>query len=306
MTFTRFLSCGLLAAVLAPLSAAQVQGTVLYGNLLVWGGSAAESVSITGTGGTLTVIGNGGTTVNGLPAVTFENVTGALLVGLGGGDDQLFFSEAEVHCGALLAMGSGDDLVFAARNQIFGHLLVDGGGAGPAGDLIALSDGDGIGNVVTGTLAVCAARATVVVRGSQVGHDIRVQTGCAADQVKIDGCVVGDDVFVDTNGGDDLIDVGSLGPAVGNTIAGSLVVDAGSGNDVVRVGTLDGGASTVGSCSALYLGYGNDQLVVRGTTFQSFLVARGNSGTDAAELQSVAFGNSVVGGLYVDGFEALQ
>ncbi|MBK7878206.1 MAG: hypothetical protein IPJ77_21330 [Planctomycetes bacterium] len=305
-TLLRALACGVLASLLAPLSSAQIQSTMIGGNLLVWGGNAPNSVSITGTGGTLTVIGNGATTINGVPAVTFDGVTGALVVRLGGGDDALFLSQAQLPGGAFLSTAGGDDLVYVAQNQVQGHLVVDGGAASVAGDLLVLSDGNGVGNAVTGSLVVGASWATVVVRGSLIGQDLAVRTGFGTDQIKIDGCSVGGDLVVDSNGGDDLVDLGSLDLAVGNGIAGSLRVDAGSGNDDVRVGAVNGGSTTIGGTSAILLGYGADHLRIRQANFVGAALLRGGRGVDAAELQSPAYANVFGAGVDLGDFELQQ
>lgn len=299
------LSKVLSAVCLASAASAQVQAFVVHGNLFVRGSAAGESLTLHASGDQASVLGNFGTTVNGLSQVDLSGVTGEVLVSMDGGNDSVFVSDSTFPGGMQVRLGSGDDLFFAARNTFNGDLEIDGGSFASAGELIVLGDPAGVGNVIVGDLEVDVRFATVVVLGSTVYGESEIESRQGGDLIQVDGCEFFGRFEVESGGGNDTIRLGSDAGGLGNTFHGCLEVESGHGGDIVRLGSTAGGATTIEGNADIRTGSGDDQVFIQNTTFERRLRARGGHGLDSIELQGAGFANSLLDGLSIEGFETV-
>jgi len=291
---------------LSSLASAQVQASVSGGVLTVLGSTGADAISVLAVDGVVSVNGLSGTTVNGLPTVQFSGVTGAIVIALGDGDDNLQMTDGRILSDLHVDLGAGDDICFAQRNQVAGDFVVDAGSAAQWGDLVALAGNDLIGNAVLRSLVVTGQFVTIGARGQVVGEDLILLGGSGEDLFFVDGNQVFGNVILDTAGGHDEIRFASVLTSTPNDITGNLTIEAGSGDDLVEVGGLSAGLIHVGDRCVIRGGAGADTIQIRNTTFDGELLIRGGSQLDLAEAQAPVYGNDFMRGVAFSDVETVN
>ncbi len=274
--FSRFLPTVLSVAALSSAASAQVQAFRYCGNLVVFGSSQGESVTITGNSNSLFVIGNHGTLVNGQASESFTGIHGSVLLNLGAGNDGVAVAECDLEAHLILLMGAGNDAAFVARNTIAGSVLVESGVFGTNADLVVMNDPFDGGNLIGGDAFVVGKQATVLMRAQEILGSTQVWTGSGNDLVTLAASNFHGNVRVDTDGGADHVAIGDAADVVQNLFSGRLEVRLGSGND---------------------------RLTVRRSTISGQARFLGESGSDVVESAAPAYANVFQASLQFTGFE---
>jgi hypothetical protein len=233
----------------------------LDGNYSVRGGD---------TGSEFVVFGDFGQAVS-----NTVNVTGNVKVDMGGGGDDP--NSTDPNAGppdAVSTVGTGpnntalnvggnfnasDSTVLALRGSVGGNLISDSS------------------HKATGQLVILGNYGEPL----HVAGNTLVKTGDGADTVQVQGAALDGNLEVQTNGGDDFLQLTGdtdLSNAVPTRVGGNISADLGAGNDTVEISALRAPGGQV----HLLLGDGNDTL--RFTDHASVTIARliadGGAGTD--------------------------
>jgi hypothetical protein len=265
-----------------------VAANVSLNSLTITGDSNANNIQIEQTSANqFTVIGLGGTTINGKTQQTFTNVTKDLKIDLKGGDDNLLIgSDAgvppTVTIGRDLSVTLGDGNDYADLNvKVKGNMNVDAGAnddnvlfdyaiVGNPGGLQNATVDMGSGDDTLDAVQLNVAHDFTIKTASSsaglnlyvdsytspniVGHDFNIQTGDGADNLAVYSTNVGNKLNVTTAGGADFAAIAAIN-------ADQIFADMGAGDDY------------------LYLSGSN---TARVATFQ------GNLGNDKVEMDSTA------------------
>lgn len=187
------------------------------------GDDAGNSVRITQTNGTTTILGLDGTTINGRPSVTTTTRPEKLDVKLFGGDDRLEVIGLRTSVDQNIEMDQGNDAVMLRGVS--------------AGVNISVKTGDGVDSVgassvrTGGDLFIETGEGTssVGVAFSVIGKTLTTIGGDSRDLVSIFNTRTSEDLNVELKKGDDRADLVSV------TSWKNIKVDADNGNDYVRV-----------------------------------------------------------------------
>jgi hypothetical protein len=211
------------------------------GLLTLVGDNAANAITITATGASLTVTGNSGTSVNGLfPFVTAHRAVTAVQATMNGGDDVVRIDPAAnflVSGPVAVNLGPGNNVLGlqTAGRIALGSLSV-GGGTG--NDRLAVAGGVGTGSTITTTAAIGmgAGADAVTLRRIMVFGAVSVATGDGADTLAIDS----------------------------STFLGTFSAGLGAGNDAIRIAQQAGTAAPVnfGQAVSINARTGNDTLLL--------------------------------------------
>ncbi len=234
------------------LLAGVVAATFIAGNLQLNGDAANNQITISQApfNGPITVTGNAGTLVNGLPSVVFPGpFLGNINTNMGLGNDAMTFS-----------------------NVVFGTLTT--AEAGPGNDRVTLNNVKAKGNVNINTLD---GNDSVRLSGEYAGH-INIMTGIGADAVKVSGRV-----------GVVMNPLGIINPeyTFGSSNASgngkNLRVDTNNGNDSVALVDLD-----VDGLTNILTGNNADVVSTTRTRVANRLNAWLGAGDDSMTVENVA------------------
>ncbi len=273
MRFRTRLSCELLETRANP--SGNVTATVLGGSLRLVGDAGDNDISVSiFASGSVSVLGNFGTTVNGGSAFFGSGVTKDVRINLNAGNDALTI-DGTVPRDLRVDLGTGD---FDFMGTAFGpqpsltvgrSLVVN---AASVGDFILFD--------------------SIIVNG-----DAQFNFGAGNDGLAINQSIFHGNVDVNTGAGDDYVEFASnifLPGPFDTHIGGRFRVRTGAGADVVRLTGV-----TFESCVLVDLGNEDDQLFVNNCVFQGFTSFDGGAGTDILQQANNAFESCV----HVDDFE---
>jgi hypothetical protein len=212
------------------------------GLLTLIGDNAANAITITATGASLTVTGNGGTTVNGLfPFLTAPRAVTAVQATMNGGDDVVRIDPAAnflVSGPVAVNLGPGTNtlsLQTAGRIALASLNVV--GGAG--NDRFAVAGGVGTGSTITTTAAIGmgAGADAVTLRRIMVFGAVSIATGDGSDTLAIDSSTFLSTFSAGLGAGNDAIRIAQLsGSFAPVNFAQSVTINARDGNDTLLLG----------------------------------------------------------------------
>ena len=222
--------------------AGNVFANLTNGLLSLVGDDLANAVTIRVVGTSVTVTGNAGTLVNGLPSNSGIGVVSAVQATLNGGDDSLRIDPTASFLipGPLsVNLGPGNNVLGL---QTAGRISLGSLGAvtDAGNDTIAVAGGANAGSIITGTASISTGSGADVVVLSRItfAGAVSVVTGRGADVLTIQDSSTFLNTFSASLGrGTDLFRVaqppGTTGPV---TFLGRVAVQAGLGNDLLRLG----------------------------------------------------------------------
>jgi hypothetical protein len=226
----------------------EVRAKVAGDKLTITGDDGPNGVQVSGVGpDTVVVVGLDATLVNGALSASFSGVK-ALSIDAKGGADRVELVDVVLDKTLTVTLGAGSDAFVMQGGRVTKKADIAGGGDG---DDIRVRGGARFGGqlLVTGGKKVD----TVVVTDASIGGDSEIQGGAGNDDVTVQ--------FTTLDGG------------------ANLIVGGGDGAD--RTTLLDDRFSDV----QVYMGNGNDRLVVEGCHFDRTLKAQGNGGHDELDLK---------------------
>jgi hypothetical protein len=214
------------------------------------GGAGTDAVQFDGSAtlaGSLTVGGGAGNDTLTLHGPRLQ-VGGAVTFDGGAGNDRFTADTPALALGGGLAFAGGtgsNDFTLTADGTIAGDVTLDfGPAAATESQDVELRGGSGLVNglAIRGALAVTAAGAAgsselVVLQDVSVARAVAIALGDGVSNVLIDNLFAGAALTVDTNGGNDTVDVERLGLFGTSVVAGAATIRTGDGADTVRIGT---------------------------------------------------------------------
>jgi hypothetical protein len=248
-----------------------VTATVNGDNIQVTGDNLANSLIIyLDAEGSTIIQGDGNTTVNGQsgPVVLFARrggTPGSLNVNLNGGNDQLTIVDAVIGDALFESLrvetGAGDDVFTLSNSRIAHDVNVSNSSGNDRRRVINSTIGDDL--IVTGA-------GEVVVQNVEIGEDLDVRTGGAAETVLIDNVNVQKTTRIETQGQNDSVIVRQ------SLFGDRFRASTGNGNDFFALV-----ANTFQDKVEIELNGGQDTLgVVSSNTFNSTAKFRGGSNSD--------------------------
>lgn len=243
-------------------------------------------------GTSITVVGQNGTLINGLPSVAFPGAIGISKLDVRGeeGDDRVTINRLRIAGDVNVDMGinlPGRDVLNVNNSSIDGSLFAYGGSEADTinltGSTVAL---DAIIDLAEGAGRSAATNSSVFGSATFIG-------GEGNDVFSSNGLTVGLEMKVETKQGDDNLNYQASSAALagfmtdqgadrvsvnGFTTAQDFTVETGDGNDIV---TLNAVASS-GNFN-VNLDNGNDRLTVGNSSAALDAVLKGGSGTDTLD-----------------------
>ncbi len=229
--------------------AGNVVAKLTDGVLNLVGDDLANAVTIRVVGTSVTVTGNAGTLVGGLPFVSGIGVVNAVQATMNGGDDSLRIDPAAsflIPGSFSVNLGPGNNVLGL---QTAGRISLGslGAVADAGNDTITVAGGAGTGSIITGTASISTGSGAdaVVLSRITVAGAVAIVTGRGADVLTVQDSSTFLNTFAASLGrGSDVFRVarppGTTGPV---TFVGKVTVQAGLGNDLLRLGraATDGG-----------------------------------------------------------------
>jgi hypothetical protein len=222
------------------------------GVLTLVGDNAANAVTIRITGTSVTVAGDPGTTVDGLPLVSAPRAVQAVQAAMNGGNDVVridptanFFVPGSVAVN--LGEGTNSLSLQTAGRIVLGSLAVAGG---TGNDAIAVAGGFGTGSIITGAASIGTGGGAnaVTLRRVAVGGPVAVATGDGADTLTIDASTFFNTFTANLGAGNDAIRIAQArGSATPVEFRGTVSVHAGVGNDTLLLGRAGAAGGDVNS-----------------------------------------------------------
>lgn len=239
--------------------------------------------------GAITITGQNGTLINGLPSVRFANglAIETLDVRMEGGDDRLTINRLNIAGDVNADMGVnllGRDTVAINNSSIQGSLFAFGGR-----DLDTINvSGTTVFGDVTIDLAEGAGRSTVT--NSTFNGSANLVGGEGNDAFNATGMTVGLELKLDTKEGSDTVNYSSSSASIAN-------ISTGLGVDLIRVAGFSSAEDFV-----VEAGDGNDLANLSGVSALKNLVVNMDSGNDILTVASSSAGQDaiLVGGAGVD------
>jgi hypothetical protein len=272
--------------------AGNVTATLSGGVLTLTGDALDNDITLTGAAPNITVTGNGGTIVCGLPSKSFSGVTGNVNIFLKAGNDTVTV-DSNLNKSLLIDTGAGDTAANGADSVSICYVSIQGDVTvltGASQDRVLLDDvyigksllidtgseNDEVqlpNNQIKGDATVLTGSGKDEVTSDEFAHYygvFKIDTGSESDEVDVFNNTIDKDFLVYTGSGADSV---SLGQELSNVVAatttqldgvsaslqvkGSLLVDTGSDSDTLTVVS-----TTVLKDATLLTGQGADNVQV--------------------------------------------
>lgn len=285
--FSRMLCSGLFVLVSAGAAMANDVQVAIEGSLLtVFGDNLGNSVLVEETVDGIVITGRAGTTVNGLPSVSFPGaILNAAEIRMEGGNDTVTLSGLAIANDLYVSLGDGNDVLENSSSFMVGANLTIEAGAGT--DRVSLSDAMVFEDVfVDGGLGGLQAS----IANSTLQKSLTIISDEVADTVSVSNTVIAEFLLIESKGGNDTVSVASVGAfglmvssdagadsvsLSGVTTMEDIGVFTGVGNDIVSLTSVGSGKAITVSVDA-----GNDSVTATSVTATNDAVFEGGAGRD--------------------------
>lgn len=221
--------------------AGNVFATISAGVLSLTGDNLSNAVTIRVSGNSVTISGNSGTLVDGLPSVSGIATVRAVAANMNGGDDVVRIDPSSnfvIPGQVSINLGEGNNtLTLQTAGQIaLGSLSVAGGSGN---DAISVMGGANRGSIITGSLVIGTGGGSdaVGLRNLSVSGATTIATGIGADTVGINASTFRGTFSADLGAGNDALRIAQLAGSVAPVnFQGTVSVNTQAGDDTLLLG----------------------------------------------------------------------
>ncbi|MCI0589266.1 MAG: hypothetical protein L0323_20820 [Planctomycetes bacterium] len=289
MGFGFWVAAALLGAPPAALADGDCVVSVDDGVLIVEGDEADNNVSVIEIApGVWEVVGNDGTTVNGLASDTFSDEIEDILVDLGDGDDLSDYS-GEIPGDLTVLGGAGRNEFLLFASTVGGDVLVENEGSGET-DFQE-------GTLIEGDLTIVNGEGfdESKISATEIGGDVSIDnddgdplTGASSVTDLEEGTFVGGDFVVENGEGFDALDIGEA------EVAGDLVISNKDGNELTGEGSSTDVEAVIGGDLKVDNKTGSDEVEVEESEVGGDVTIKNQSGDSAVQVQDAVLGGSLL------------
>lgn len=285
--FSRMLCSGLFVLISSGAAMANNVQVAIEGSLLtVFGDNLGNSVLVEETVDGIVITGRAGTTVNGLPSVTFPGaVLNAAEIRMEGGNDTVMLSGLAIANDLYVSLGEGNDVLENSSAFMVGANMTVEAGAGT--DRVSPNNAMVFQDMfVDGGLGGLQASIT----NSTLEKSLTLISDEAADSVSVSNTAIAEFLLIESKGGNDTVSVTAVN-AFGLMVSSDAGADSvtlsgvstmedvgvftGVGNDIVSMTSVGSGKAITVSVDG-----GNDSVTATSVTATYDAVFEGGAGRD--------------------------